>query len=175
MSDIFLENGTLFLNLARQILRLCAWFWYWVHGMSGVVKYWGFTICAQVCFRGRCFVGVTFALFAWGDWFCTQMVLLRLFIVAAFVICLSYCTTYTLVSYLCIVDIVLRVLRLDHKGLQKNAVCHLKKTRNDITAFQTVAGKFLANQKCHVKMTLAEFNPTAEITHTVHVAKELGN
>ena len=54
-------------------------------------------------------------------------------------------------------------------------VHHLKKTRNDFILFKTAAGKFSTNQKCCVRMMLAEFNPTAEITHSIHVAKTLGN
>ena len=54
-------------------------------------------------------------------------------------------------------------------------VRHLKKTRNDTTAFSTPAEKFATNQKCRIKMTLAEFNPTAEIMRSVHVAENLGS
>ena len=54
-------------------------------------------------------------------------------------------------------------------------VCHLKKTKNDIASFKTAAWNFSTNQRCRAKMTLAEFNPTSEITHSVHVAKTLGN
>ena len=54
-------------------------------------------------------------------------------------------------------------------------VFHLKKTTDDITSFKTPARDFSTNQKCRVKMTLAKFNPTAEITHSVNVAKTLGN
>ena len=57
----------------------------------------------------------------------------------------------------------------------KAAVFHLKKTKNDVTLFKTATGNFSTNQKCCAKMTLPEFNPTAEITHSVHVAKTLGN
>ena len=57
----------------------------------------------------------------------------------------------------------------------KAAVCHLKKTKSDVTSFKRAAGHFSTNQKYREKMTLAEFNPTAEITHSVHTAKTLGN
>ena len=57
----------------------------------------------------------------------------------------------------------------------EDTVRHLKKTRNAVTTFNTASGKFSTNQKYCVNIKLAEFNPTAEITHTVHVAKELGN
>ena len=54
-------------------------------------------------------------------------------------------------------------------------VRHLKKTKDDVTSFKTAMGTFFTNQKCRTKMIFAEFNPTAEIMHTVHVAKSLGN
>ena len=57
----------------------------------------------------------------------------------------------------------------------KAVVRYLKKTKDDITSFKTAMGAFSTNQKCRTKMIFAEFNPTAEITHTVHVAKSLGN
>ena len=56
----------------------------------------------------------------------------------------------------------------------KAVVRHLKKTKNDVTSFKTAMGTFSTNQKCRTKMIFAEFNPTAEIMHTVHVAKSLG-
>ena len=57
----------------------------------------------------------------------------------------------------------------------EEAVRHLKKTKNNVTFFKTSIGNFSTNQKCCTKMTFAEFNPTAEITHTAHVTKTLGN
>ena len=53
----------------------------------------------------------------------------------------------------------------------EKAVCHLKKTKSDVTSFKTAAGNFSTNKKCRTKITFAKFNPTAEITHTVHVTK----
>ena len=41
--------------------------------------------------------------------------------------------------------------------------------------FNTAAGKFSTNQICCEQIILAEFNPTVEIMHRVHLAKELGN
>ena len=55
------------------------------------------------------------------------------------------------------------------------AVPHLKKTKNDVTSFKKDTGNFSTNQKCRTKMTLADFNPTADFTHSVHIAKTLGN
>ena len=57
----------------------------------------------------------------------------------------------------------------------KATVIHLKKIRNDVTLSKTTAGSFSTNQKCCVKMTLAKFNPTMEILHSVNVAKTQGN
>ena len=55
------------------------------------------------------------------------------------------------------------------------AVKHLKKTVTQTTMFSTAAGNFSTQGKCRVKMKFPEFNPTAEITKTLHVAKTLGN
>ena len=52
---------------------------------------------------------------------------------------------------------------------------HSKKTKSDVTSFKTAAGNFLTNKKCRTKIMFSEFNPTAEITHIVHVTKTLGN
>ena len=59
--------------------------------------------------------------------------------------------------------------------LASEAVVHHLKKKNDVTSFKTAAGNFLTNQKYCTKMTLAEFDPTAEITHSVHVANKLDN
>mgnify|MGYP001305157055 FL=1 len=60
--------------------------------------------------------------------------------------------------------------------LATNAVvCHLKKTKDDVTSFKTAMGTFSTNQKCCTKKIFAKLNPTTEIMHTVHVAKSLGN
>ena len=54
-------------------------------------------------------------------------------------------------------------------------VRHLKKTVTKSTLFSTAAGNFLTHGKCQVKLKFLEFNPTAEITQTVHITKILGN
>ena len=55
------------------------------------------------------------------------------------------------------------------------AVKHLEKTVTKETVFSTAAGNFSTQGKCRVKMKFPEFNPTAEITKSLHVAKTLGN
>ena len=57
----------------------------------------------------------------------------------------------------------------------EEAVCHLKKAKSDVTSFKLAAGNFSTYQKCCTKITFAKFNPTAEITNTVHVTKTLSN
>ena len=55
------------------------------------------------------------------------------------------------------------------------AIKHLKKTITKSTAFCTAAGIFSTHGKSRVKIKFPAFNPTAEITITVHVTKTLGN
>ena len=57
----------------------------------------------------------------------------------------------------------------------KTVVRHLKKTKIDVTLFKTAEGNFSTNHKRCTKIMLADLNPTVEITHSVHVAKTLGN
>ena len=59
--------------------------------------------------------------------------------------------------------------------INQTAVKHLKKADTTNTLFSTAAGNFSTHGKCRVKLKFPEFNPTAEITHTVHVTKTLGN
>ena len=55
------------------------------------------------------------------------------------------------------------------------AVKHLKNTVTKETVFSTAARNFSTQGKCRVKMKFPEFNPTAEITKLLHMAKTLGN
>ena len=59
--------------------------------------------------------------------------------------------------------------------INQTAVKHLKKSVTTSTLFSTAVGNFSTHGKCRVKLKFPEFNPTAEITHTVHVTKTLGN
>ena len=55
------------------------------------------------------------------------------------------------------------------------AVKHLKKTVTKETVFSTAARNFSTQGKCRAKMKFLEFNPMAEITKSLHMAKTLGN
>ena len=59
--------------------------------------------------------------------------------------------------------------------VNQTAVKGLKKTITKSTLFSTAAGIFSTHGKCWVKLKFPEFNPTAEITQTVHITKTLGN
>ena len=58
--------------------------------------------------------------------------------------------------------------------IEQSAVRHLKKTVTEGTVFSTAAGNFSTQGKCRVKIRFPEFSPTAEITKTVHITKNLG-
>ena len=55
--------------------------------------------------------------------------------------------------------------------INQTAVKHLKTMVTKSTLFSTAAGHFSTHGKCQVKLKFPEFNPTVDITHTVHVTK----
>ena len=59
--------------------------------------------------------------------------------------------------------------------VNQTAVRHLKMTVTKGTVFSTAAGYLSTHGKCRLKLKFPEFNPTAEMTKTVHVTKTLGN
>ena len=58
--------------------------------------------------------------------------------------------------------------------ITSKAVRHLKKTSCEKTSFDCVAGSFSSRGKCHVRLKMAEFNPTATVNHNAHVTDTLG-
>ena len=50
----------------------------------------------------------------------------------------------------------------------------LKVTQKDHMSWCTVVGRFSTNGSTNAKFTLTELNPTATITHKLHVAPKLG-
>ena len=58
--------------------------------------------------------------------------------------------------------------------ITSKAVRHLKKTSCEKTSFDCVAGSFSSRGKCHVQLKMAEFNPTAIISHNAHITDTLG-
>ena len=53
------------------------------------------------------------------------------------------------------------------------AVRHLKKIMQK-NSFSCVAGIFSSRGKCHIRFKMAEFNPTATVSHCAHVTDTLG-
>ena len=56
----------------------------------------------------------------------------------------------------------------------EKAVQHLKMTTCKKTSFNCMAGNFSSSGKCNVHFKMAEFNPTATISHRDHVTDTLG-
>ena len=54
--------------------------------------------------------------------------------------------------------------------ISTEAIRHLKKTNNDATEFNTMAGTFKTNKKCKICFKMPELNFSAEISTKAHVA-----
>ena len=54
--------------------------------------------------------------------------------------------------------------------ISTEAVRHLKKTNNDATEFNTMAGTFKTKKKCNIRFKMPELNFSAEISTKAHVA-----